>query len=254
MGSAEELVFESEHSDRIAEMFGRDATKPGRPTAEEREFRETFEKGIQLRLLEEHTPELVSILSGRTAERISERDNRDEQRSTKRGFESILKGIIPKGLKNIIGDEGIDFADETIQLAVSKALIVYGPIVAGIVALWLAESFVKLPTNKKDKEGNFLTDSDGNRLKEPFPQVLHNSYAISIQLLRLIDVLGNFVAGGLGGITDFVNDPIGSIVDGLGIDDIAKTFGIGLTPEETEARQEVREERNRQFSRRFNRW
>ena len=103
---------------------------------------------------------------------------------TKTGF--VSKDFIKKN------KEILQLTDEMIN----NAIVTYGPAIVGIIGalagIWIAESQIK-----------------------DFPPVLHTSMELLTQILRLTNVLSGFVAEGLGGITDFIKDPIGTITKPL---------------------------------------
>ena len=172
--------------------------KPGRPSNRTRELRENIKDAKRL-------TSILGILDSGILEQFSERFGGGFSESVPQGSVRVDKepsvvsdgfteelllnlGLINKKFattnKNILG-----LTDDV----VSNALIKYGPLVTALAGVWIAEGQVK-----------------------DFPQTLHTTIAILTKLLRLIDILGSFIGDGLGGITDFIKDPIDTIRVGLG--------------------------------------
>lgn len=221
-----------------AKVFGRDPSQPGRPTKEEQEFRAFLEDFEKFRLLKRTGAfdKFFSDLRTDTREpRHTERSRQSDTRSGKSLFGKLLGGKF-----EVL--DGI-FNEELIQETVKAGLVQYGPIAVLLGGLYIAETTIKIPMGKGE---------NGEIIYEPFPPILHTMINILVQLLRLLDVAGNFISSGLGGITDLINDPIGTVFEGP-IDTLNTILNIhpDETPEEKTARLEVRKEKRKELERKL---
>lgn len=181
-------------------VFGA-SPKGGRPSKEETEFKEYLKDLYQFRLAKEAG--LLSTYLGNLTP-----PEGDTDRSGSGDEQNIFEGILKGDFGRII-DISAEGAEEAIRNATKYGL----PIVSVLGAVWIAENKVK-----------------------DFPPLLHTSFELLIQILRLVTILGNFIGTGLGGITDFIKDPIDTIRVTLGgqkITDIKK-FDT-LSPEQQQA-------------------
>jgi hypothetical protein len=219
MGSKEETISELDFEFSQEELEEALKRKGGRPSNRTRELRARLKDAQQF-------TDIMGILNSGILERLDEGMGRgfrpsdirgpvqveDKSKSTPEGFTAEL--LLKTGLVNekfiSTNKQVLGLTDEV----VSKALIIYGPVFAALAGLWIAEGQIK-----------------------DMPKPLHTTYGILIQLLRLVDVLGSWVGDGLGGITDFVKDPIGSVVDPIQ-ESISEALNLPRTEEEkAEARQ-----------------
>ncbi|MBW2004294.1 MAG: hypothetical protein JRI72_06705 [Deltaproteobacteria bacterium] len=203
-----------------AKLFGRDPTKPGRPSKDETEFREFLKDFENYRRLKE-----LGIYDKFFSElRSSDRDTGEREvrsrRSSKGKRKSIFGGFLGLDLES--------FTKETTQETIKEGLVKYGPLVGLLAALWTAEEFIKIPTKdkvKKQKEVRYIKDyvwvegGPGHprtkqpvwdtktieveeTVMQPFPPFLHAFVSILLILAqaltavtKLFEVLGGFDLG-----------------------------------------------------------
>lgn len=185
--------------------------KPGRPSKRVRELRIRIKEAQRLQ-------DILKILDTGVVERLvgglTEGGRPGDPERTVRvdpaakGFTSDL--LLKTGLVNKkflkTNQALLELSDEVVK----NALVNYGPpiiaVVGGLAGIWIAEGQI-----------------------EDMPPVLHTSVELLMQLLRLFTVLGNFISGGLGGLTDLINDPIGTLLDPI-LDPIQETVEQLLDP------------------------
>ena len=280
--------FEDFHK-LAAKLFGRDPSLPGRPTKDEQEFRAFLKQFRQFKTLKEtgvYDKFFDSLHKDTNDRQTSDKDGGRPRR--KRAGSNPEVGMFSEllgGKFNLLSM----FTEETLQETIKEGIVRYGPILGIIIIIYMLEGTVKLPTNnviQVDREVPNIVDIFEDRLKivpdgppvtervkvgeeqqgtkiiqvdefekVNFPPILHTSLNILIQLLRLLELSGTFLAEGLGGIVDFLNDPIGSVVEG-GQQTLNAILGIDPdeTPEERKERHDKGQERIREsikFKKRF---
>lgn len=193
--------------------------KEGRPSNRTREIRKRLQEAQRFR-------DIMGILDSGILERMVDenvfrRDRRDLEGTSRIKDEpkpgSVVEELLLKS--GFVNQKFIDNNKNLLDLLdqmVSNATITYGPaviaIIGGLGGLWIAEGTIK-----------------------DFPPILHTGFELTIQSLRLITVLANFISGGLGGLVDFVKDPIGTIVEDVTKpiqDGISEVLGLNRTQEE----------------------
>lgn len=225
MESKEQIILNPEdfqdYHKLARKIFGA-SPKGGRPSKEEAEFKEYLKDLYQFRLAKESG--LLDAFMG-NLKQPEGRTPRDRSRPTEGLFQGILKGDF--SLAEL-------FTEETLQETIKTGLVQFGPLIALIGGLWVAEKHIKIPIGK---------DKEGNTVKGNFPPILHTSFNILIQVLRLTDVLATFFATGLGGITDFLTDPVGSVIEGT-----QDAIGVilGIDPDETTEERAERHKKTQQ--------
>ncbi len=194
--------------------------KPGRPSNRIRELRENIKDAQRL-------TSILGILDSGILERLTDgfnqgfgqsvpqRDTGVESPTKQKAGQNVPDGFTEELLLNLklinpkfakTNRKILGLTDEV----VGNAMIRYGPLAAVVAALWVAEGQIK-----------------------DFPQTLHTGLALLTKLLRLVDILGNFIGDGLGGITDFIKDPVDTVRVALGGARITDIRNLDtLTPEE----------------------
>lgn len=222
MESEDEVISDAEFEFSKEELEEAIRKKAGRPSNRTRELRERLQEANRLK-------DLITILDSGILERmvgenVFGSDRSDPGRTpgidekTPEGFTEEL--LLKLG---IVSPKFIETNKELLKLSdgvVKTSLVTYGPpviaIVSALAGLWIAEGKVK-----------------------DVPPILHTSFEILVQTMRLITILNSFIAGGLGGLADFVEDPLGTVV-APAQEAVSELLGLNRTPEEKEAdRQEI---------------
>lgn len=209
MESKDETIPEFEFSEE--ELMEALRKKGGRPSNRTRELRERLQEAQEI-------TDIIGILRSGVLERLLPKDSLvldkdkkvDQKQPTPEGFTAdLLKRT------GLVDNKFLETNKEILKLTdgmVQQSLVTYGPpiiaIVGGLAGLWIAESQIK-----------------------SMPKLLHTYYGISIQLLRLTDVLASFFSTGLGGLLDVISDPIGNVISPAQ-EAVADIFNLARTPEE----------------------
>ena len=186
--------------------------KMGRPSNRTRQLRERIKDANRL-------SDILGIIDSGVLERLAREPTEGDSPSDTERDIPVDKQEIPEGFtadllkrSGLVNDKFIETNKHVLALSdgvVHTSLVTYGPPIIGVIGalagLWVAEGKI-----------------------EDFPPVLHTGMELLTQLLRLTTVLSTFVADGLGGITDFITDPIGTVQE-----EIEKVFAT--TPEEKQA-------------------
>lgn len=157
-------------------IFRGEDDKGGRPTKAEKEFKEYLKDLYQYRLAKDSG--LFDTFIGNLQE--PKRTERQRAADSKGSGDGLLRDLL-KGDFNRIIEVGEFGAEDAIRNAIKYGL----PVVGSLGAIWMAETKIK-----------------------DFPQVLHSIYSILLAMLRLFDVLANFIGDGLGGLTKAISDPL----------------------------------------------
>ena len=201
MGSTEEEISEFDLEFSEEEVLEAIKKKGGRPSNRTREIRERIHEAKRL-------TDILGILDSGILEQMVRTnllgsDRSDPGRTS--GVESESKksteGFTADLLKRsgLVGDKFLNTNKDLLALSddvVSNALITYSPpiiaIIGSLAGIYIAETQV-----------------------EDFPPVLHTGMELLTQVVRLLTILSGFISTGLGGIVDFITDPVGAIQEEL---------------------------------------